>query len=194
MTAIRGMKVHQGDRENRSMAFETLFNRTLTAIKPILHQNQVRLAPGGRSSNCRQRGRRAGSGGLGVVVLERRLYPRFDVKVPLTMRVLNKQPEQDRRIEGGLRDLSCMGALVETSAPLGHRDVMELTFTLPEQGAEVRAFADVMWLKPDQDSATVQAGLRFLYLREQDRMLIARENVKELLAGIPEAKADPARN
>lgn len=111
--------------------------------------------------------------------------------IPTKLRVYGSARKPDLHHEAGLSDLSCSGALVETAAPLKHRDIMEVVFTLPELGHEVRAFADVLWLNKASEPPLTRAGIRFIYLHDDDRETIARESARGMIARPTDAETRP---
>jgi uncharacterized protein (TIGR02266 family) len=99
---------------------------------------------------------------------ERRIFPRtrFETSVNLT--------SPSNFYTGLTQDISEGGIFVETYLPLTFGSVVDLQFSLPDEGPPITVQAEVRWISeynPNSDG-NPGVGLRFLQLEKKDRVRI----------------------
>ena len=108
---------------------------------------------------------------------EKRRHPRVDVTVPVKFKVINRASERERilaeaRGQGDTTNVSSGGVALRTTEGLKKNDLIKLEIELPGRGTVIRAFAEAVWIVPDKDGKTVEAGLQFLAVKNDDEDLL----------------------
>lgn len=101
---------------------------------------------------------------------ERRLHPRTSISTEITF-------TSDSNFYTGLtRDISQGGIFLATHIPVSRGSIIDLEFTLPDNGTPIRAQGEVRWIaeyNPTSD-APPGIGCRFLDLSKTDSERIER--------------------
>ncbi len=101
--------------------------------------------------------------------IEKRVYPRVSVKMPVKYRVIEDQKEIDSVFERKKKeqtsrtmDLSLGGLYLVADQILAVGSILRLDVALPSQPGLISAFAEVVW------SNETGGGLHFLAMKEED--------------------------
>lgn len=101
--------------------------------------------------------------------MEKRVYPRVSVKMPVKYRVIEDQKEIDSVFERKKKeqtsrtmDLSLGGLYLVADQTLAVGSILRLDISIPSQSSLISAFAEVVW------SNETGGGLHFLAMKEED--------------------------
>jgi Tfp pilus assembly protein PilZ len=122
--------------------------------------------------------------------IEKRRNPRVMVTVPVRFKVINRPDERDKilaelgKAMSQTTNVSSGGIALNTHAKLQRGDLLKLDMELPNQHTQIRTFAEVMWIRPNEDIRELaEVGLQFLAVRNEDEDLISNFVLKMLRDG-----------
>ena len=101
---------------------------------------------------------------------EQRAYPRAELKWPVSALF------KGGVIEGETKDISTAGAYVCCTKPLKLNEIFDMVINSPEKSLNIRA--EVVWSNiygPDDKINPRGMGVRFVFISEEDRRLIAQK-------------------
>jgi hypothetical protein len=100
---------------------------------------------------------------------EKRVFPRFAIKIPIKYRVIEDQTEIKSILERGKKDqraetadVSLSGLYVVAEQALIVKSLLRVDMSLNGDGSSITAFAEVVWANE------TGGGLRFLTMKDED--------------------------
>ena len=103
---------------------------------------------------------------------ERRAYPRVEMRVPISYRIIaclgemDLDPLTEKIMEENTINLSAGGACIRVDEKLNPEHVLLLMFQLPGLPEPVKAVARVVWCH-DEGAAGFQVGLQYISMTEE---------------------------
>ena len=116
------------------------------------------------------------------MVVEKRLHPRFTLKIPLKYRVIEETNEMKKALEHNQKDqishtfdVSLGGVYLVADHVLDVGSILRMEITIPKTSQIISAYAQVVW------SNESGGGLHFESMKVQDE-----EALKKYLSTVPE--------
>ena len=103
---------------------------------------------------------------------DRRAYPRVEMRVPISYRVIaslrdmDLDPLAEEIVEQNTVNLSAGGACIRVDERLDHDHIVLIMFQLPGLPDPVKAVARVVWCH-EEGAAGFQVGLQYISLTEE---------------------------
>ena len=105
--------------------------------------------------------------------LDKRVYPRFPVQLPVLYQVLEEAGKSEsvsewrkKARQANTLDMSLGGVGITVDQKLSLGSVLRLDITLPGSPKPLTIFAEVVWTAPEK------AGLHFLMVKDEDVALL----------------------
>jgi hypothetical protein len=109
----------------------------------------------------------------GILSVEKRKFPRIPLDATVRFRRLSNQKEKDAAranfVEARSKDLSQGGVALVQTAELKTGDLLKIEIQIPGREGAIKAFSEVMWIKPPGSEAKLEvAGIKFMGLKQDD--------------------------
>ena len=113
----------------------------------------------------------------GALAVEKRRHPRVDLEVTVRFRRL-AQDEKEEAVtqfqQAQTKDVSQSGIALVQTQHLDSGDLIKLEIDLPGRDKPVKAYSEVMWIRPPGAEEKVEiAGIQFMGLKPEDEAYLA---------------------
>ncbi len=119
---------------------------------------------------------------------DKRKHPRIAVEIPVKYKIINQTEaalallEQKKAVQtGNSQNVSVEGLFLVGGHRLAQGDILKIEVPLPDEGAPVRAFAEVIWSRDEGlPPGRHGAGIFFMALRDEDAVKMRKFVDREL--------------